>query len=254
LPIAGCLLILPGLTEIKEQESRTVSFLNNLYLKKAFMALVLSQKLKIREKDSLLALNAPNGFKASLGSLPAGVKISTSGSGYTQIHWFVMSRAQMEKEWPGVLKLIKPEVTCWIYYPKGSSGIQTDLTRDKGWDLILKQDELQWISLISFDDTWSTFGCRLTTDKDKRKAEKPKERPIFDYIDAAKKIVRTPDDFDKALKKNKKASEFFKSLSFTNRKEYVEWIVTAKKEETRNERVHGSIERLEKGWKNPRNL
>ena len=56
------------------------------------------------------------------------------------------------------------------------------------------------------------------------------------------------------LKKNKKAEEFFNSLSFTNKKEYVEWIITAKREETKKERISGSVERLNKGWKNPRNV
>ena len=56
------------------------------------------------------------------------------------------------------------------------------------------------------------------------------------------------------LKKNKKQSEFFQSLSFTNKKEYLEWIVTARREETRKERIAGSIERLGKSWKNPRNM
>ncbi|RYF90014.1 MAG: antitermination protein NusB, partial [Chitinophagaceae bacterium] len=49
-------------------------------------------------------------------------------------------------------------------------------------------------------------------------------------------------------------SSFFDSLSFTNKKEYIEWIVTAKREETRTERIAGTIERLAKKWKNPRNL
>ena len=56
------------------------------------------------------------------------------------------------------------------------------------------------------------------------------------------------------MKKHKKASGFFQTLSFTNKKEFVEWIVTAKREDTRNERVKGSVERLLKGWKNPRNF
>jgi uncharacterized protein YdeI (YjbR/CyaY-like superfamily) len=34
----------------------------------------------------------------------------------------------------------------------------------------------------------------------------------------------------------------------------VEWIVTAKKEETRKARIEGTLERLGKQWKNPRNL
>jgi len=152
-----------------------------------------------------------------------------------------------------VLKFIKDDVVCWIYYPKGTSKIQTDLTRDKGWDALLKHD-FQWLSLISFDDTWSAFAMRSKTDADKKKDTQPKEREMFNYIDTQKKIVTLPDDLATVLKKNKKANEFFQTLSFTNKKEYVEWIVTAKREETRNERIKGTIERLEKGWKNPRNI
>ena len=218
------------------------------------MASSVADKLKIKSGYTLLVLGAPSNFKSSLEGLPPGVKISPDAKDYQQIHWFVKDRKQMENELGKVLKLLKEDVLCWIYYPKGTSGIQTDLTRDKGWDELLKHDELQWISLISFDDTWSTFAFRLKTEKDKKKESKPKERPIFQYIDAAKKIIRLPEDFEKALKKSKKANEFLQSLSFTNKKEYVEWIVTAKREETRKERVSGSVERLEKGWNNPRNM
>ena len=214
----------------------------------------IAQKLKIKEGSILRTVHAPADFKKTLEGLPTGVKISTDVKDYQQIHWFVLNKSQLEKELNSVLKLIKDDVICWIYYHKGTSKIQTDLTRDKGWDSLLKHEELQWISLISFDDTWSTFGSRMKTEADKKKETKPKERPIFDYIDPKQKIIRLPADFEKALVKNKKQKEFFDRLSFTNRKEYVEWIVTAKGEETRNERIKGSVERLAKGWKNPRNL
>jgi len=65
--------------------------------------------------------------------------------------------------------------------------------------------------------------------------------------------VKLPDDLAAALKKNKKQADFFNTFSFTNKKEYIEWIVTAKREETRTERINGTIERLGKGWKNPAN-
>jgi hypothetical protein len=161
-----------------------------------------------------------------------------------------MNKAQMEKELNNVLKLVKDDIVCWIYYPKGTSKIQTDLTRDKGWDALRKHD-LQWLSLISFDDTWSAFAMRSKTDADKKKEAKPKEREIFKYIDAQKKVVTLPSDLASVLKNNKKANDFFQTLSFTNKKEYVEWVITAKREETRNERVKGTVEGLEKGWKNP---
>lgn len=204
---------------------------------------------------TLLTLNAPATFKKGLTGLPAGVKITDSGKEYDQVHWFVLNKAQLEKQLSKVMKLVKPDITVWIYYPKGSSGMQTDLTRDKGWDCLKKEeDKLTFISLISFDDTWSVFGMRAKTAADKKKDAQPKqEREIFNWVNPETKEVRLPDDLAAALKKNKKEAAIFHALAYSHRKEYVEWIVTAKKEETRKERVKGTIERLGKQWKNPAN-
>ena len=220
------------------------------------MANSISDKLKIKPRFSLLTLNAPADFKKGLRGLPAGVKIADSGKEYDQVHWFVKSKAQLEKEMSKVLKLVKPEVTVWVYYPKGTSKVQTDLTRDKGWDCLLAEgDKLTWISLISFDDTWSVFGFRAKTEADKKKETKPKEeREIFKWVNAQTKEVILPDDLAAALKKNKKEASAFEALSFTNKKEYIEWILTAKRVETKAERIKGTIERLRKGWKNPMNI
>jgi Bacteriocin-protection, YdeI or OmpD-Associated len=217
------------------------------------MANSLAHKLKIKEGTSIFTVHAPAGFKQKLQPLPGGATISENSKNYEQVHWFVENREQLEKELNKILSMLKEGIICWIYYPKGSSKIQTDLTRDKGWDVLLAHDELQWLSLISFDETWSAFAMRLKTATDKKKEEKPKERPIFDYINTETKTIRLPQDFETALKKYKKEKEFFDSLSFTNRKEYVEWIVTAKREETRDQRVKDSIDRLSKNWKNPAN-
>jgi hypothetical protein len=219
------------------------------------MANTLPQKLRIKADYSLLTLNAPKTFEKSLGKLPANVEISSSSKQYNQVHWFVLNSTQMEKEMSKVMKLLKPDVTIWVYYPKGTSGIQTDLTRDKGWDCLLAEsDKLTWISLISFDDTWSTFGFRPKTEADKKKEAAPKVREIFNWVNPTTKEVKLPDELAAALKKNKKANEYFQALSFTNKKEYIEWIITAKLEKTRMERVTGTIERLSKQWKNPRNI
>lgn len=218
------------------------------------MATSITQKLRIKEGTTIHPLNAPAGYRKSLGTLPAKAKLVDDPKGAGQLHWFVHDREQLENELNGVLKLLKSDMLIWVFYPKGTSKIQTDLTRDKGWEKLLAHKELQWISLISFDETWSTFAFRLKTAADRKKDEKPKERPIFEWIDPVKKIVRLSEDFAAALKKKKKEEKFFNSLSFTNRKEYVEWVVTAKRPETRAERVKGSVERLAKEWKNPRNM
>ena len=51
------------------------------------------------------------------------------------------------------------------------------------------------------------------------------------------KTVEVPDDINKALNKNKPAQKFFNDLTYGYKKEFVEWITTAKREETRNERL-----------------
>lgn len=216
----------------------------------------IADKLRIKPKFSLLTINAPSDFKKGLQGLPAGVKISDSTKNYDQVHWFVLNRAQLEKELSKVMKLVKPDIIVWVYYPKVSSKIQTDLTRDKGWECLLSEgDKVSWISLISFSDTWSVFGFRAKTEADRKKeAKAPAEREIFKWVNPQTKEVRLPDDVAMALKINKKQFDYFNTLSFTNKKEYLEWIVTAKREETRNERIKGTIERLGKQWKNPRNI
>jgi hypothetical protein len=183
------------------------------------------------------------------------VKITEKTKEPNQVHWFVMNRAQLEKELSRVLKLVRPGVIVWVYYPKVSSGLQTDLSRDRGWDCLLAESEkLNWINLVSFNETFSVFGFRAKTPADLAREEKGKpEREIFRWADPKSKSVKMPPDLAAAIKTRKKENVFFNSLSFTNRKEFVEWIVTAKRPETRKERIRLTVERLGKQWKNPRN-
>ena len=219
------------------------------------MAKTVAEKLRIRAGDTLITLNEPPSFRMGLGELPTGVRLTRTGIACNQVHWFVANRADMEAKLPKVMKLLKPGVLVWVYYPKGSSGLQTDLTRDKGWDALQAYDKkVTWISLISFDDTWSVFGFRAKTADDEKKELAPiPKREIFNWVDPVKKTVKLPADLAATFKKHKKEAILFESLSFTNKKEYLEWVVSAKREETRRERVKAVIERLSKGWKNPAN-
>ena len=51
------------------------------------------------------------------------------------------------------------------------------------------------------------------------------------------KTVLVPDDLRAALLKNTKANRFFEGLSYGYKKEGVEWIISAKRSETRRDRV-----------------
>jgi uncharacterized protein YdeI (YjbR/CyaY-like superfamily) len=48
---------------------------------------------------------------------------------------------------------------------------------------------------------------------------------------------------------NRQAAGFFENLAFTHKREYVEWIVSAKRDETRQVRLKTTIEKLTAGKK-----
>lgn len=68
---------------------------------------------------------------------------------------------------------------------------------------------------------------------------------------AAPKPVHVAADLTKALQKRAKARAVFEALSPSHRREYVEWIVEAKTEETRQRRLNTALEWLSEG--KPRN-
>ena len=69
--------------------------------------------------------------------------------------------------------------------------------------------------------------------------------------DTEERIVEVPAELQALLNINPKAEEFYNTLSYTNRKEYVRWITSAKKQETKDRRLEKSIEMLLSGIKTP---
>jgi hypothetical protein len=63
-------------------------------------------------------------------------------------------------------------------------------------------------------------------------------------VDNTPREIVVPPDLEAALVPEPDAKEFFESLSYTHRKEYVRWIESAKREETRVRRVEKAIEML----------
>ena len=78
---------------------------------------------------------------------------------------------------------------------------------------------------------------------------KPAPRPKT----TEKKELEVPADLTAALKKSKKAMTTFDGFSYTNKKEYVDWIAEAKSDETRKKRLESAVEWMSEGksrhWK-----
>jgi uncharacterized protein YdeI (YjbR/CyaY-like superfamily) len=59
--------------------------------------------------------------------------------------------------------------------------------------------------------------------------------------------VTVPADLKAALAKNGKARKTFENFSYSHKKEYVDWITDAKREETRQKRLKTTIQWLSQG-------
>jgi uncharacterized protein YdeI (YjbR/CyaY-like superfamily) len=86
-----------------------------------------------------------------------------------------------------------------------------------------------------------------------RKAVELKDAGIKPARPKTKKALAVPADFLAALRKNKKALDAFEKFSPSHKREYIEWIVEAKREETCLRRIQSALEMLAKGksrnWK-----
>ena len=120
----------------------------------------LAKKMKLKPGSHIAIINAPEGYLHELEPLPADVQVSGSLKGkFDWVQLFVKNKAEIEKIAPRAIQVLKPESMLWISFPKGSSKIQTDLTRDNGWE-VLQGVDLKWLTLISVNPTWSAFALR----------------------------------------------------------------------------------------------
>jgi hypothetical protein len=69
--------------------------------------------------------------------------------------------------------------------------------------------------------------------------------------DIEPRMVEVPEDMKQLLHDYPKAEAIFQKLSYTHKKEYVQWISGAKKQETRQKRLEETIEMLLKKVKEP---
>jgi hypothetical protein len=77
------------------------------------------------------------------------------------------------------------------------------------------------------------------------KAKAGEEVHVTMTVDKAERTVEIPEELLKSLRKNKAAATFFESLSYSHKKEYTDWIGSAKKPETKLARVEKAIEMLQ---------
>ncbi|WP_346928996.1 YdeI/OmpD-associated family protein [Clostridium sp.] len=75
-------------------------------------------------------------------------------------------------------------------------------------------------------------------------------KDVGDYVevivekDDEERKIDLPEDFKIRIEESKEIYDFWNSLSYSNQKKYVDYIDSAKKEETRKKRIEDSINKL----------
>lgn len=117
----------------------------------------LAKKMKLKPNLKAAVINAPENY---VDTLKHDTALSPTLNGkFDWIQIFVRNKAELETLAPKAARALRPESMLCISFPKGSSKIQTDLTRDKGWESLLALD-LKWLTLVSVNETWSAFALR----------------------------------------------------------------------------------------------
>ena len=122
----------------------------------------IDKKLRLKEGQKVLIINAPQDYTQILGTIPEGVTFVESNSRDVDfVHLFVHNKAELEKFIDTALKSIRYDGLLWISYPKGSAKAETDINRDSLWDLLLEK-KIRPVTQISINDTWSAVRFRPT--------------------------------------------------------------------------------------------
>lgn len=213
----------------------------------------LSQKLQIKSGTNWLLFNAPDNYFATLDPLPEGVKMSHEPEGnFSGIQLFIKNRDELASTLAVINPLLKPDTIFWVTYPKKSSGIKSDLEMMGNWDELLKYG-LRVVTSISVNETWTALRFKPEEEtklSDARNAN-IRNNEYSNFIDVDNKQIILPPDIAEAMYDKSQAMAFYQQLSYTNKKEYVLWILTAKQEKTRSERLIKLVEKLLAGKKNP---
>ena len=120
----------------------------------------LIKKLRIQAGQRLLILNAPPGYIDWLGDLPEGARVSEVPEGkYQFVHLFVTNSEDLGRLRQAAMDAVEYDGLLWISYPKRSSKVATDLTRDVLWEL-MGDTGLRPVTQVSVDEVWSALRLR----------------------------------------------------------------------------------------------
>jgi len=125
----------------------------------------LPQKLGIKEGRTVGILNTPNYFNFDLGDLPPDVTVHRSERPADIFIVFAERADEAQRGFERAITYLPADGAIWVFWPKKSSGVDTDLTENVLRDLFLPTGMVD-NKVIAVDETWS--GLRFVVRKENR--------------------------------------------------------------------------------------
>src|SRR5689334_6445189 len=115
----------------------------------------LVKKLGIKEGARTALVNAPDEFQATLGELPADVKLmKATTKSLDVVLFFVLSERILARDFAKLAERLTSNGMIWIAWPKKSSGVTTDLNFDRVQRIGLDAGLVD-VKICAIDETWS---------------------------------------------------------------------------------------------------
>ena len=114
-----------------------------------------AERLQVKGERRLAVIGAPAGLDKAIGVKKARADAAKADV----ILLFVPNRVELDAQLPMVLKKALPTAILWLAYPKLTSSLAADLSRDVIHKLAPKHG-LDTISQIAIDDDWSALRLK----------------------------------------------------------------------------------------------
>mgnify|MGYP003574945787 CR=1 FL=1 len=211
------------------------------------------KKLQIKPSFRVSVINAPTNAPAIFGDIPNSIELIYQMQPNSNAYLvFAITKSEMFAALDAIKQFIGEKTIAWIFYPKAKTALAADLNLMQSWDDLPKYD-LAPCGSAAVNEIWT--GIRVKPASSQKRSgvgnAEIANNEYGKYIDVTNKIVTLPDDLKTALGEHPTALEYYEQLAYSHRKEYVLWVVTAKQEKTRLDRVSKMIAKLLDKKKNP---
>jgi hypothetical protein len=119
-----------------------------------------TMKLRMKPGMHALIVGAPSGYLKLLAALPIGVEVSDVVSRkYEFVQFFATRYNDIRRSVPGLLRRAASGAVVWIAYPKKTSGVISDLSRDAVCEA-MRGTGWRSVAIIAIDGVWSAVRFR----------------------------------------------------------------------------------------------